>query len=321
MLFISDAVVLSILDQKALTEQVKAALRSHAEGSTGLSDPRSLLLHSPGNKTFFHIKGAYLSNSDIAGFRLGGYPPRGSGHKGMNWQVLCDLKSAAPLAVVDAGTLFRLRVGATIAVTVEAFRSPNAKVFAAVGGGQLARASTLAMQALTPFRQIRVTDVYPEQRKGFIEQVSPKCPVEIVDCAGPAEACRGADVILTFTDANEPIVKAEWCGPGSLLISAGGAVECEEAAILGADKVFVDDWEQCTQLGDIADLYKKGKIQKQDIAGTIGEVVAGKVIGRARADERIVAIPQGLTILDVSLGTFVYERAKAMGLGVELGGA
>lgn len=318
MLYISDAIVQSLLDQKTAVAQVRAALLSHADHCTGLSEPRSMLLHAPGINTFFHVKGASLLDKDVAGFRLGGFPPRGSGSGGMHLQLLTNLHTAVAFALVDEQSLFRIRVGAILAVTIEAFRSPNATTLALIGAGNLARSAVLAIQASTPFQRIQVTDIFPEQRERFYSKMKDQCAAELVIAETPAQACCGADVILTLTDANEAIVKAEWCRPGNLLVSAGGGVECEESAIVGADKIFIDDWEQCTQLGDLAPLHRQGKIQQTQITGTIGDVIAGRSAGRTTAEERIVAIPQGLTVLDIALGNYIYEQAKTRGLGMVL---
>jgi ornithine cyclodeaminase/alanine dehydrogenase-like protein (mu-crystallin family) len=213
-----------------------------------------------------------------------------------------------------------MRVGGALALSIELLRAPSAQTLALLGTGRLARAAAVALQATCPFREIRVMSRSREHREQFCRDLTAQGVVGLRPAMSLEAACSGADVILTITTANEPLVRAAWCGPGSLLVTAGGGQECEDAAILDADRIVVDDWAQCTLLGDLAVLHRQGKLTEHRIAGTLADVVAGCVPARQSAAERLVAVPQGLTILDVALGVYVYQLAIQRGLGTTVAG-
>jgi ornithine cyclodeaminase/alanine dehydrogenase-like protein (mu-crystallin family) len=238
----------------------------------------------------------------------------------MRLLVLSDLATAAPLALVAETMLSTMRVGGTLALSIELLRAPSAQTLALVGTGRLARAAVVALQATCPFGEIRVASRSSEHRERFCGDLTTQGVVGLQPAMSLEAACSGADVILTITTANEPLIRADWCRPGSLLVTAGGGQECEDTAILGADRILVDDWAQCTLLGDLAVLHRQGKIAEHQIAGTLADVVAGCVPGRQSPAQRLVAVPQGLTILDVALGVYVYRIAMQRGLGTTVAG-
>jgi ornithine cyclodeaminase/alanine dehydrogenase-like protein (mu-crystallin family) len=50
----------------------------------------------------------------------------------------------------------------------------------------------------------------------------------------------------------------------------------------------------------------------------LGQLVCGQAPGRARDDERIVAVQLGLALEDMPTAVLVRERALALGLGTSL---
>jgi ornithine cyclodeaminase/alanine dehydrogenase-like protein (mu-crystallin family) len=236
----------------------------------------------------------------------------------MQLLLLSDLKTAAFLALVNCNQLSALRYGAMVALTIDALRSSSATRLALVGAGNLAGAAVQAIQAACPFHTIRVASRSGASSVRFCENMSAVGVADIEPCSSTEDACRGADVILTITNAEAILVRADWCEPGALLVSTGGRRECEPESILGADKVFIDDWDQCAVLGDIAALHGEGKFDREDITATLAEVITGRHPGRESDHERIVAVPQGLTSLDVALAHFIYRSAVERNLGTHV---
>jgi ornithine cyclodeaminase/alanine dehydrogenase len=320
MLLIPERLVAELLSPAAARDVVLAAL-GMPPADAGLSDPRSLFLRPARRAPTYHLKAGWVARerTAVAGFRLASFP-RGKTAQRFAAVLLTELDTSVPIALVAAETLSMLRVGAAIGVAVERLGPHPARRLGLIGTGRLARAALRGLRAPGQAERlgaVRAVSRSPEHRRRFVEDMALEgIAVEAVDT--PAMACDGADVIITVTNADEVLVRATWCQPGSLLVTAGGRRECEDEAILGADKIFVDDWEQCTILGDIAALHRRGKIRREDVAGTFGDVVAGRAAGRTAGGERIVAVPQGLATLDAALARFVYEHAAAAGLGVQV---
>jgi len=88
--------------------------------------------------------------------------------------------------------------------------------------------------------------------------------------------------------------------------------------ILQQARIFVDDVKQSTHGGEINVAISSGALTKEDIAGTLGEVIAGKRPGRQAKDEITVFDSTGLAIQDIALAAYLYERAIKHGTGLEV---
>jgi len=317
MLFINDDEAASLLDMESVRTVVIDALVELAGGQAATCNPPGIFIRNEAVPCSYHVKGAYLGRRSIAGFRLAGFP-RGAVPTGrLQMLILTDLASSVPYAMIQSESLHPIRVGVAIALTIERLRHSGARSLALLGAGRLAHGTLKAIQAMTPFETVRVAASSLESAARFCGSAEAPRSMALVPVADAETACRDADVIVTLTSANEALVRADWCKPGNLLVSAGGRQECEEQAILQAARVFVDDWVQCSTLGDIAVLYRQGLIKENDVESLVA-VSVGRIAGRADDDERIVAVPQGLAVLDIAIGHAVYEAAVARRIGVKL---
>ena len=318
MLMINEVTAGSLLDLAGVRKCIRAALEQQATGRVQQSDPRSQFLKSEEHNNRYHIKGAYLRDDLVAGFRVREFTHIPARSDEMQLILLSDLETAGFLGVVSCDQLSERRFGAMAALTIEALRKPNSTTLAVIGAGVLARAAIEAIQEAVPFASIRVASRTPESRHTLCAALAGKVVGEIEPADSIEAASDDADVILTITNAEAPLVHAAWCKPGSLLVSTGGRRECEPQAVLQADQVFIDDWEQCAVLGELAALHREGFFGPEDVTATLAEVITGRHPGRQSEDDRIVAVPQGLTSLDVALANFVYRAAVKQKLGTEV---
>ena len=137
-------------------------------------------------------------------------------------------------------------------------------------------------------------------------------------------AVEGADIVVTATSADEPLVAGDWVQPGALVISLGSYQELAEELVLSADKLVVDHREQSRHRGQLVKMYEAGLIDDRSVYAQLGEIVAGHKVGRSSESERNVACLTGTAFEDIALAAKVYERAQQRGLGVGfdfLGGA
>ena len=130
----------------------------------------------------------------------------------------------------------------------------------------------------------------------------------------------GADVVVTLTPARGPIVHDEWISPGTHIAAVGadkGGDQELDPRILQRARIFVDDIRQCRTDGEINVPLAQGLISEDDIAGEIGEVVAGKKPGRTSDSEITVFDSTGIALQDSATVPLEYERALAAGVGIE----
>ena len=308
----------SLLDLAGVRDCVRTALEQQATDRVEQSDPRSQFLKSEDHNNRYHIKGAYLRDDLVAGFRVREFTHVPAQSDEMQLILLSDLETAAFLGIVSCDQLSERRFGAMAALTIDALQSANASVLAVIGAGALAKSGLEAIHEATPFTATRVASRSPESRETLCATLAEKGIKGIEPADSIEAACEDADVILTITNAEAELVHAAWCKPGSLLVSTGGRRECEPDAVLQADQVFIDDWEQCAVLGELAALHREGRFGPDDVTATLADVITGRHPGRQSDMARIVAIPQGLTSLDVALANFVYRAAVKQNLGTEV---
>jgi ornithine cyclodeaminase len=88
---------------------------------------------------------------------------------------------------------------------------------------------------------------------------------------------------------------------------------------LGADKVVVDDWDQCNRERKLLnELVLEGSFSREQLHAELGEVLSGRRPGREHDDEIILLHPMGIAVEDVACAAEVYVRAKRQGVGTWL---
>jgi ornithine cyclodeaminase/alanine dehydrogenase len=178
------------------------------------------------------------------------------------------------------------------------------------------------MSRLLPLEEVRVCDLRSEARAKFTARFAGS-PFRLVDCPDREAACRGADVIVTVTTADEPLVEEPWVKKGALVMTMGSYTETSDDVCLRADRLLADHLGQAMHRGNFKALVDRGALTAASFAAELTEVVAGRKRGRGAADERIVLALVGMGCLDLSIASLAYERIVASGeqvLAVDLGG-
>jgi len=236
--------------------------------------------------------------------------------------VLNDAETGMPLAIMEGTHISALRTGAVTGVGARYLARKDSRTAGLIGAGVQARTQLDALRAILPdLDHVRIFDLRREACDAFVEycrRQHPAVTVEIVD--SPEQAVREADVVVTATVADEPIVKADWLAPGVLFAHVGSYQEEEEAVILQADKVVVDIWEEVLHRHTplLAQMFEAGKIDASRIHANIGQIINGEMPGREADDERIFFSPLGLGSEDVAVAARIYRLAVEKDLGTLL---
>jgi hypothetical protein len=106
-----------------------------------------------------------------------------------------------------------------------------------------------------------------------------KLGIDVLPAQSIEQAVRRSDVLITATPSMSPIVKADWL-PQGIHANVVGAddppkIELEGAALKKADKLVIAA-EDCFLAGQLQMPIRQGTITKDDIHGTIGEIIAGR---------------------------------------------
>jgi ornithine cyclodeaminase/alanine dehydrogenase-like protein (mu-crystallin family) len=170
------------------------------------------------------------------------------------------------------------------------------------------------MAAVLPLERVRVWSRSAERRAEFAAQCGERFGLAVEAAGSAEEAVRGADVIVTATNAGEPVLEAEWVSRGAHVNAMGSNQarrrELPGELVRGADLIVTDSVEQSRmESGDL--LLALGE---EDWARVVElqEVAAGRA-GRPNADAITVFNSNGLAVEDVIAAGLVYERALAAG--------
>jgi ornithine cyclodeaminase/alanine dehydrogenase-like protein (mu-crystallin family) len=121
------------------------------------------------------------------------------------------------------------------------------------------------------------------------------------------EAVRGADVIVTATTSQTPVLSGTWLSPGAH-INAVGASRPDwrelDDEVLRRARIYVDSREAAGK--ESGDIIAAGM---QRVVGEIGEVVVGTTPGRQFAAEITLFKSLGLAVEDVATAHLVYHKA------------
>ncbi len=241
-----------------------------------------------------------------------------------SFAVLTDVETGVPKCIMAQGSFFIsfLRTGAAAVVASKYLANPDARRIAMVGAGNLARHTLRCHLAqYGPPEEIRVWSRTETAARQFADDMGSELGVALKPVSSPAEAVRGADIVYCTTRATEAVVRDEWVSPGTHLNAFGSDAPGKrelDPAILARSKVVVDSVEQCKIGGEISEPVAQGMISEDDVYAELGEIVNGWKKGRVHEDEVTVMDSTGLAALDVVAFNHAYEKALALGAGVEL---
>jgi len=229
-------------------------------------------------------------------------------------------KTGFPLAVMEGGLISAMRTGAVTGLGVHYLAPKRPRKIGIVGAGLQSRTQILGVYTELP----QVEEIALFGRKvSMAEGVAEDCrrrwnaPVRVVRTI--EDTLRDADVVLTVTTAQQPLIRAKHIKPGALTIQLAGH-ECEFGVILQCKKkIFADDWETVKQRGIMtpAIMHTQGLLRDEDIQANLRELIVGTKQGR-ESDERIHFCHMGMAVNDVALAWAVYQDARARNLGTSL---
>jgi 2,3-diaminopropionate biosynthesis protein SbnB len=305
-------------------DAVEEAFRLHHQGKTILPAKTVLDLdereRGRGNAMPAYVGGDY----EVFGIKwISGFPKNPARHglpRGIGLFILNDSWTGVPLAVMDCTLLSAMRTGAVTGVGAKYLARRDARVVAIIGAGVQARTQLQALQAALPeLEVVRIYDVRHEAAEKYAHDMTLELDLDVRPVDSPERAVRGADVVVTVTVADEPIVREAWMKKGSYFAAVGSYQEEEFAVVANSDKVFVDGLEHVIHRATpvVALMVERGSLDKQRI-GELGAVVCGDLPGREAPDERIFFSPIGMGTEDVCVCFKAYKLALEKGVGTRL---
>ena len=233
--------------------------------------------------------------------------------------LIFDVLSGVPLCVMEGTWLAGMVIGSRTAVGAKYLARKDSKVVGIVGAGTQGRGHLRALCEIFDFREIRVTDKSSKALEGYAQEMSSslKKPIRAVDSV--EECVRGADIVVTVTTANEPLIKTNWVEPGMFLAKVGGGQEIEPEILTTVDKFVVNDWPTIKASGkEVRKLLEIGAIRDQDVYAELPQIVVQKVPGRENDQEKILLIPSNAAADYAACAIKAYHNALSSNMGQRL---
>lgn len=225
-------------------------------------------------------------------------------------------------AVVQVFAMGALRTGAASGIATKYLANADAAVLGVLGSGRQARTQVDAVCAVRPIREVRVWSTTPAHRDAFCADLKKSLKIKILPLDSAEQVVCGSEVLVTATTATAPIVRGAWLQPGVHINAIGANYEhrreLDSAAVAAAKFIATDDTEQVRyESTDLAAPVAEGMLAWERVH-SLGEVVAGKLGGRAARGDITLFKSLGVAMEDVALAARAYEKALRLGVGVPL---
>lgn len=196
-----------------------------------------------------------------------------------------------------------IRTAAAGAIAARTLASKEVRTASVLGSGTQAYWQCLALYRERPFAKLMIWARNGGRAEALRTRLSHKLPnVDIRVEPNLEQAVRRADVLLTATLAREPLVRGDWLREGQHITAVGAddPSKCElDVSALRRARVFVDSLETSVANGDIYRAIESGGYTRDDVAGEIGDVLAGAKIGRASSADITIAKFVGIGAQDL----------------------
>jgi thiomorpholine-carboxylate dehydrogenase len=294
---LSEADVAKVLRYEQLIPAMEKALSAFSAGRV-IQPVRNMLTIEEG-KRYLGVMPAVAV--DGMGAKLVCFFPKNAGtnvptHLAMI--MLFEPATGQPLAFLDGRLITEMRTAAVSAAVTKYLAPENAGVLALLGSGVQAHAHLQALRHVRHFNEVRVWSRTPDRAHRFAALHGAKA-MDI------EPAVRGADVIVTATNAPEPFLKGEWMKQGAHVNAVGSPRptwrELDDVAM--HNTLIVDSREAVLkESGDVI-------LSKAPIFAEAGEIFTGSKMPERAATTVFKSV--GIAVEDIAAARLVYDAVES----------
>jgi len=238
--------------------------------------------------------------------------PQFRGAKETHFNLLFDAESGSLLAIIAGDELNIWRTGAPAGIASRSLARPGAKLVGLLGSGRQARGQLLAVYRAVPsLERVRVFSPTAEHRTSFAKTMTDWLGIAVEAVDHPRAAVEGADILSLATNSRTTVLESAWVSPGTLIntITSGQL----PAELVGRSRVIVSWKEEVLQGKPPREPYASMIAAKQwsgdEIAGELGAILLGTVVGRQNENDIIVFESVGMPAWDAASAAWAYRWA------------
>lgn len=220
--------------------------------------------------------------------------------------------------LLDNGYLTDVRTAAAGAVAARHLSRKDSSVAAIFGAGMQARLQLQALTLVRPVKSARIWARDHAKAHKLAAELTRVYGIEVLAVPDPQEAVRNADIIVTTTPAEKPVLMADWLEPGQHLTAMGSDAEHKneiDPAVFAKARYIADRISQTRILGELHHAIEAGAVGADQHFDELGAVIARRAPGRSSADEITFADLTGTGVQDTAIANLAVSRARDAGYG------
>ncbi|XP_005092454.1 ketimine reductase mu-crystallin [Aplysia californica] len=302
-LFVSAESISDCLEFKDLIPAVEKGLATFSRRSGDeLIQPLRTVMTFPESNGYFASMPVYSKIDDIIVTKMVSFFPKNTDVPSHNAVILVfSTKNGLMRAIMDGDVITLKRTAAASAVATKYLTNGQPHTLAILGSGSQARSHYAAISHVFKFQQVNIWNHRSAGAEALAKEIGPTAQA----FASVEDAVRDADVIVTVTSSDKPVLKAEWVKPGAH-INAVGACRPNWAELdpqlMQNSVVYADSREGAmSESGDVI-------MSKATIHAEIGEMVNDPTL--ARPAETTVFKSLGVAVEDASAAKIVVDKLK-----------
>jgi ornithine cyclodeaminase/alanine dehydrogenase-like protein (mu-crystallin family) len=236
--------------------------------------------------------------------------------------LLHDARTGAAVALMDAEYLTAMRTGAAAGVATRLLARPDAATVTLFGAGAQAGPQLAAVCAVRPIRQAYVVTRTGSRDAAFCAAMSAQLGIAVAPLREGRAAVEAADVICTATNSSTPLFPGAWLRPGTHINAIGAYTRTMrelDGVAVQRSRVVVDHLPAAqAEAGDILLALAEGAIGPDHVAGSLGQLLAGEIVGRTSLEQITLFKSVGLAMQDAVTAAWVYRLAVEKRVGQEV---
>ncbi|GAB3793288.1 ornithine cyclodeaminase family protein [Virgibacillus kimchii] len=238
--------------------------------------------------------------------------------------ILNDSKTGQIKAMMDGSFLTGFRTGAIGGSAVRHLTEDDVSGLAIIGTGVQGMYQAIAACAEREFSDIYLYNRSPEKIPAFKQKLKSWLGTDIQLHASQSaeEAIQNADVVITATTSNEPVLPdAPQLLKDKTVIGVGSFQptmrEFPKSLYELTDKIYIDTDHAMEESGDVATPLAEGWITKDKVENMAAFLTGSQKI-RKEKGRSVVFKSTGMALFDVVVGNLVYQEALKKGVGIKL---
>ncbi|MGH6860773.1 MAG: ectoine utilization protein EutC [Phyllobacterium sp.] len=222
--------------------------------------------------------------------------------------------------LLDNGYLTDVRTAAAGAVAAKHLSRPDARVAAIFGAGVQAGLQLEALLLVRPIERARIWARDAEKARIAAGELTGRLGIPVDAASDPQKAVDGADIIVTTTPSDQPILQPGWLQQGQHVTAMGSDAEHKNelapAIITKADLYVADSLKQTRRLGELHHAIAAGLVGADAVFPELGAVIAASAGGRASPQAITLADLTGTGVQDTAIATLARDRARQAKAGM-----